>query len=144
MKQPMLSTYQSAGHQTVTAKTQLHKRSFSRQASGLTSKATPIHKHCRPCFIKWFYKNRATCCSLTQESNHEMRHRRSLPNVNQSTLFNALTKAGIAAENYPFCTIQTKHRHHWKCPIAHGAIVSDCESTKIQPAISEFVDDITP
>jgi ribosome-binding ATPase YchF (GTP1/OBG family) len=26
-----------------------------------------------------------------------------LPNVGKSTLFNALTKAGIAAENYPFC-----------------------------------------
>jgi GTP-binding protein YchF len=29
-----------------------------------------------------------------------------LPNVGQSTLFNALTKAGIPAENYPFCTIE--------------------------------------
>ena len=28
-----------------------------------------------------------------------------LPNVGKSTLFNALTKAGIQAENYPFCTI---------------------------------------
>jgi len=28
-----------------------------------------------------------------------------LPNVGKSTLFNALTKAGVAAENYPFCTI---------------------------------------
>ena len=28
-----------------------------------------------------------------------------LPNVGKSTLFNALTKAGISAENYPFCTI---------------------------------------
>ena len=28
-----------------------------------------------------------------------------LPNVGKSTLFNSLTKAGIAAENYPFCTI---------------------------------------
>ena len=28
-----------------------------------------------------------------------------LPNVGKSTLFTALTKAGIAAENYPFCTI---------------------------------------
>jgi ribosome-binding ATPase YchF (GTP1/OBG family) len=27
-----------------------------------------------------------------------------LPNVGKSTLFNALTKAGIPAENYPFCT----------------------------------------
>ena len=28
-----------------------------------------------------------------------------LPNVGKSTLFNALTKAGIAAANFPFCTI---------------------------------------
>lgn len=28
-----------------------------------------------------------------------------LPNVGKSTLFNALTNAGAAAENYPFCTI---------------------------------------
>ena len=29
-----------------------------------------------------------------------------LPNVGKSTLFNALTEAGIQAENYPFCTIE--------------------------------------
>ena len=29
-----------------------------------------------------------------------------LPNVGKSTLFNALTRAAIAAENYPFCTIE--------------------------------------
>ena len=29
-----------------------------------------------------------------------------LPNVGKSTLFNALTQAGIQAENYPFCTIE--------------------------------------
>ena len=29
-----------------------------------------------------------------------------LPNVGKSTLFNALTKSNIAAENYPFCTIE--------------------------------------
>ena len=29
-----------------------------------------------------------------------------LPNVGKSTLFNALTKSGIAAENFPFCTIE--------------------------------------
>ena len=31
-----------------------------------------------------------------------------LPNVGKSTLFNALTKSGIEAENYPFCTIDPK------------------------------------
>ena len=34
-----------------------------------------------------------------------------LPNVGKSTLFNALTKAGIAAENFPFCTIDPEYRH---------------------------------
>ena len=29
-----------------------------------------------------------------------------LPNVGKSTLFNAITKSGIDAENYPFCTIE--------------------------------------
>ncbi len=29
-----------------------------------------------------------------------------LPNVGKSTLFNALTKSGIGAENFPFCTIE--------------------------------------
>ncbi|MEC9156907.1 MAG: GTPase, partial [Planctomycetota bacterium] len=29
-----------------------------------------------------------------------------LPNVGKSTLFNALTAAGIEAQNYPFCTIE--------------------------------------
>ena len=29
-----------------------------------------------------------------------------LPNVGKSTLFNAITKAGIDANNYPFCTIE--------------------------------------
>ena len=29
-----------------------------------------------------------------------------LPNVGKSTIFNAITKAGIDAENYPFCTIE--------------------------------------
>ncbi|MBW6293629.1 50S ribosome-binding GTPase, partial [Pseudomonas aeruginosa] len=31
-----------------------------------------------------------------------------LPNVGKSTLFNALTKAGIEAANFPFCTIEPK------------------------------------
>jgi GTPase involved in cell partitioning and DNA repair len=35
-----------------------------------------------------------------------------LPNVGKSTLFNALTAAGIASENYPFCTIEPTTGHH--------------------------------
>ena len=31
-----------------------------------------------------------------------------LPNVGKSTLFNAITKAGAEAANYPFCTIDRK------------------------------------
>ena len=34
-----------------------------------------------------------------------------LPNVGKSTLFNALTQAGIEAQNYPFCTIEPNARH---------------------------------
>src|SRR5690242_3245578 len=63
-----------------------------------------------------------------------------LPNVGKSTLFNAITKAGIAAENYPFCTIDP-----------NGVIVEvpDCrldviaeiaQPEKVVPAVIEFVD----
>ena len=39
-----------------------------------------------------------------------------LPNVGKSTLFNALTKAGIeAAENFPFCTIEPNARVLFLC-----------------------------
>ncbi|MGA1692428.1 MAG: redox-regulated ATPase YchF [Burkholderiaceae bacterium] len=63
-----------------------------------------------------------------------------LPNVGKSTLFNALTKAGIAAENYPFCTIEPNTgivelpdpRLH-----ALAAIVSP---ERVMPATVEFVD----
>ncbi|MBL8447529.1 MAG: redox-regulated ATPase YchF [Zoogloeaceae bacterium] len=63
-----------------------------------------------------------------------------LPNVGKSTLFNALTKAGIAAENYPFCTIEpnvgiVEVPDHRLAQLA--AIV---KPQKIQPAIVEFVD----
>ena len=63
-----------------------------------------------------------------------------LPNVGKSTLFNALTKAGIAAENYPFCTIEPNvgivevpdPRLHQLAQI----VVPE----RIVPAIVEFVD----
>ena len=38
-----------------------------------------------------------------------------LPNVGKSTLFNALTSAGIQAENFPFCTIDP-NTGNCKCP----------------------------
>lgn len=63
-----------------------------------------------------------------------------LPNVGKSTIFNALTKAGIAAENYPFCTIEPNvgivevpdQRLQQLADIVHPA--------RIVPAVVEFVD----
>jgi hypothetical protein len=63
-----------------------------------------------------------------------------LPNVGKSTLFNALTAAGIASENYPFCTIE---------PNVGAVAVPDerlstinryIETQKIIPAILQLVD----
>lgn len=63
-----------------------------------------------------------------------------LPNVGKSTLFNALTKAGIAAENYPFCTIEPNvgvvevpdHRLKKLSEIV--------KPQRVVPAVVEFVD----
>ncbi|HEY9101348.1 redox-regulated ATPase YchF [Chitinimonas sp.] len=63
-----------------------------------------------------------------------------LPNVGKSTLFNALTKAGIAAENYPFCTIEP-NVGIVEVPDPRLAELSKIVNPqKIQPAIVEFVD----
>jgi GTP-binding protein YchF len=63
-----------------------------------------------------------------------------LPNVGKSTLFNALTKAGIAAENYPFCTIDP-NVGIVEVPDLRLQKLSDIvKPQKIQPAIVEFVD----
>jgi len=63
-----------------------------------------------------------------------------LPNVGKSTLFNALTKSGIAAENYPFCTIEPNvgivevpdPRLHKLAGLA--------KPERVLPAVVEFVD----
>ena len=61
-----------------------------------------------------------------------------LPNVGKSTLFNALTKAGIAAENYPFCTIEP-NVGIVEVPDARMQALADIvKPQKIQPAITEF------
>ncbi|HYG54416.1 MAG TPA: GTPase, partial [Burkholderiales bacterium] len=63
-----------------------------------------------------------------------------LPNVGKSTLFNALTKAGIAAENYPFCTIEP---NVGIVPVPDprlDALASIEKPQKVVPAIVEFVD----
>ncbi len=63
-----------------------------------------------------------------------------LPNVGKSTLFNALTKAGIAAENYPFCTIEP-NVGIVEVPDARLAQLADIEKPqKLIPAVVEFVD----
>ncbi|TFZ06482.1 redox-regulated ATPase YchF [Ramlibacter henchirensis] len=63
-----------------------------------------------------------------------------LPNVGKSTLFNALTKAGIAAENYPFCTIEP-NVGIVELPDARLAQLADiARPERIVPAIVEFVD----
>jgi GTP-binding protein YchF len=63
-----------------------------------------------------------------------------LPNVGKSTLFNALTKAGIAAENYPFCTIEP-NVGIVELPDARLArLAAIVKPERIVPAIVEFVD----
>ena len=63
-----------------------------------------------------------------------------LPNVGKSTLFNALTKAGIAAENFPFCTIEP---NTGIVPVPDprlDAIAKIVKPQKIVPTSMEFVD----
>ena len=63
-----------------------------------------------------------------------------LPNVGKSTLFNALTKAGIAAENYPFCTIEPNVGIVEVPDPRMAALAAIVKPQKVQPAIFEFVD----
>ncbi|MBU3693538.1 MAG: redox-regulated ATPase YchF [Rhodocyclaceae bacterium] len=63
-----------------------------------------------------------------------------LPNVGKSTLFNALTKAGIAAENYPFCTIEPNVGIVEVPDTRLAKLAAIVKPQKIQPAIVEFVD----
>ena len=63
-----------------------------------------------------------------------------LPNVGKSTLFNALTKAGIAAENYPFCTIEPNVGIVEVPDPRLGALASIARPERIVPATVEFVD----
>jgi GTP-binding protein YchF len=63
-----------------------------------------------------------------------------LPNVGKSTLFNALTKAGIAAENYPFCTIEPNVGIVPVPDLRLDVIAEIAQPQKIVPAVVEFVD----
>ncbi len=63
-----------------------------------------------------------------------------LPNVGKSTLFNALTKAGIDAANYPFCTIEPNVGIVEVPDPRLAALSAIVKPQKVQPAIVEFVD----
>lgn len=63
-----------------------------------------------------------------------------LPNVGKSTLFNALTKAGIAAENYPFCTIEPNVGIVEVPDPRLKALAEIVKPERILPATVEFVD----
>jgi len=63
-----------------------------------------------------------------------------LPNVGKSTLFNALTKAGIAAENYPFCTIDPNVGIVEVPDPRLATIAAIAKPQKVTPATVEFVD----
>ena len=63
-----------------------------------------------------------------------------LPNVGKSTLFNALTKAGIAAENYPFCTIEPNVGIVELPDPRLAQLAAIVKPERIVPAIVEFVD----
>jgi len=63
-----------------------------------------------------------------------------LPNVGKSTLFNALTKAGIAAENYPFCTIEPNVGVVEVPDPRLEALARIARPARVVPAAVEFVD----
>ncbi len=63
-----------------------------------------------------------------------------LPNVGKSTLFNALTKATIAAENYPFCTIDPNVGIVSVPDSRMGLLAEIVNPERILPATIEFVD----
>jgi GTP-binding protein YchF len=63
-----------------------------------------------------------------------------LPNVGKSTLFNALTKAGIAAENYPFCTIEPNVGVVELPDPRLEKLAEIVKPERVVPAIVEFVD----
>jgi GTP-binding protein YchF len=63
-----------------------------------------------------------------------------LPNVGKSTLFNALTKAAISAENYPFCTIEPNVGIVEVPDSRLAQLVAIAKPQKTIPAVVEFVD----
>ncbi len=64
----------------------------------------------------------------------------SLPNVGKSTLFNALTKAAIAAENFPFCTIEPNTGIVPVPDARLDKLAAIVKPQRILPTTMEFVD----
>lgn len=63
-----------------------------------------------------------------------------LPNVGKSTLFNALTKKSVPAENYPFCTIDPSVGIVTVPDVRLAKLTEISKSEKTIPAVIEFVD----
>src|SRR5690349_22701212 len=63
-----------------------------------------------------------------------------LPTVGKSTLFNALTRAGIAAENYPFCTIEPNVGIVEVPDPRLATLAAIARPERVVPAVVEFVD----
>ncbi|WP_410211486.1 redox-regulated ATPase YchF [Aquirhabdus sp.] len=63
-----------------------------------------------------------------------------LPNVGKSTLFNALTKAAIAAENFPFCTIEPNTGIVPVPDPRQDALATIVKPERVMPTTMEFVD----
>lgn len=63
-----------------------------------------------------------------------------LPNVGKSTIFNALTAAGIQAENYPFCTIEPNTGIVTVPDLRLGQLDAVIRSKSVIPTTVEFVD----
>ena len=63
-----------------------------------------------------------------------------LPNVGKSTLFNALTESGIAAENYPFCTIDPNVGIVPVPDLRLDKLAAIVKPQKVLPTTMEFVD----
>jgi GTP-binding protein YchF len=63
-----------------------------------------------------------------------------LPNVGKSTLFNALTQAGIEAQNYPFCTIEPNIGIVPVPDTRMDALASIVSPERVLPTTMEFVD----
>ena len=63
-----------------------------------------------------------------------------LPNVGKSTIFNALTKAGAASENYPFCTIDPNVGIVDVPDKRLGELDAVIKSQRVVPSSMEFVD----